>query len=115
MAAEERSRQDKVKRNKLSCVAVYCGARDGKKISVYGAVAEGNDDSLASRLTMISLYALLFNYAELGHCLADNGVDVVYGGSRFGIMGKMADAVLAKGGNLTGIIPKFFTGKGISV
>ena len=47
---------------------------------------------------------------ELGGYLASKKIAVVYGGSRFGIMGKMADSVLASGGKLTGIIPKFFTG-----
>lgn len=48
--------------------------------------------------------------AELGQCLAARGVAVVYGGGDFGLMGKMAHAVLDSGGDLTGIIPKFFTG-----
>lgn len=34
---------------------------------------------------------------------------MVYGGSRFGCLGKMADAVVAGGGKLTGILPPFFT------
>ena len=36
---------------------------------------------------------------------------MVYGGSRFGCLGKMADAVVAGGGKLTGILPPFFTGE----
>ena len=35
---------------------------------------------------------------------------MVYGGSRFGLMGKMADSLIQEGGKITGIIPKFFTG-----
>ncbi len=34
---------------------------------------------------------------------------VVYGGSKFGLLGKMAEAVLSNGGSITGIIPEFFT------
>lgn len=49
-------------------------------------------------------------FPELGTCLASKKISVVYGGGRFGIMGKMADSVLAHQGKLTGIIPKFFTG-----
>lgn len=48
---------------------------------------------------------------ELGAHLATEGIAVVYGGSRFGCLGKMADAVVAGGGKLTGILPPFFTGE----
>lgn len=48
---------------------------------------------------------------ELGAHLAAEGIAVVYGGSRFGCLGKMADAVVAGGGKLTGILPPFFTGE----
>ena len=48
--------------------------------------------------------------AELGEYLAERRIAVVYGGGLFGMMGKMAHGVLDKGGDLTGIIPKFFTG-----
>lgn len=34
-------------------------------------------------------------------------VDVVYGGGSSGLMGKLADAVLAHGGKIKGIMPKF--------
>ena len=47
---------------------------------------------------------------ELGAYLAGQGVDVVYGGGNYGVMGKMAEGVLQNGGKLTGYIPKFFTG-----
>lgn len=49
-------------------------------------------------------------FAELGEYLASQHIAVVYGGGGYGVMGKMAGGVLAKGGDLTGIIPKFFTG-----
>lgn len=48
---------------------------------------------------------------ELGACLARKGIEVVFGGGRFGVMGKMADSLLQNGGKITGIIPKFFTGE----
>jgi uncharacterized protein (TIGR00730 family) len=35
------------------------------------------------------------------------GIDVVYGGGAVGLMGKLADTVLAHGGRIKGIIPKF--------
>ena len=42
---------------------------------------------------------------------------VVFGGSAFGLLGTLADAVLEGGGQLTGIIPEFFTREcdGVSV
>ncbi|MFJ5566596.1 LOG family protein [Lysinibacillus xylanilyticus] len=43
--------------------------------------------------------------AELGTVLAQNGHGVVYGGSETGLMGKVADAVLAAGGEVIGVMP----------
>lgn len=42
---------------------------------------------------------------ELGARLAAAGIGLVYGGGRVGLMGLLADAVLAAGGEVTGIIP----------
>ena len=42
---------------------------------------------------------------ELGTRLAAAGVGLVYGGGRVGLMGLLADAVLAGGGEVIGIIP----------
>ncbi len=46
---------------------------------------------------------------RLGKCLADAGLTVVYGGGSHGLMGAMADAALAAGGQVHGIIPEFLT------
>jgi uncharacterized protein (TIGR00730 family) len=43
--------------------------------------------------------------SELGRALAGAGIGVVYGGGRVGLMGLLADAALAAGGAVTGIIP----------
>jgi hypothetical protein len=43
--------------------------------------------------------------AKLGQILAKEGVDLVYGGGRVGLMGVIADATLAAGGRVVGIIP----------
>jgi len=43
--------------------------------------------------------------SELGARLAGTGIGLVYGGGRVGLMGLLADAVLAAGGDVTGIIP----------
>jgi len=42
---------------------------------------------------------------ELGRAAAEQGIDIVYGGGRVGLMGLLADAALAAGGRVTGIIP----------
>lgn len=43
---------------------------------------------------------------ELGEILAKCGVEVIYGGGRVGLMGIVADAALAAGGRVTGVIPE---------
>jgi len=42
----------------------------------------------------------------LGAVLARRGLGLVYGGAKVGLMGVVADAVLAGGGEVTGVIPK---------
>ena len=41
----------------------------------------------------------------LGSELAKRGIKLVYGGGRVGLMGEVADAALAAGGHVTGVIP----------
>jgi uncharacterized protein (TIGR00730 family) len=43
--------------------------------------------------------------AALGRELARRGTGVVYGGGAIGLMGVVADAVMADGGEVTGVIP----------
>lgn len=43
---------------------------------------------------------------ELGHIMAVHGIELIYGGGNKGIMGAVANAVLEKGGRVTGIIPQ---------
>ena len=43
----------------------------------------------------------------LGHYLAMNGVDLVYGGGNVGLMGVVADAFLEKGAQVYGVIPEY--------
>ncbi|MGW0658352.1 LOG family protein [Streptodolium elevatio] len=43
---------------------------------------------------------------DLGRSLARAGVGVVYGGAHVGLMGAMADAALAEGGEVVGVIPR---------
>jgi uncharacterized protein (TIGR00730 family) len=43
---------------------------------------------------------------QLGAALAGHGIRLVYGGGRIGLMGQVADAVLAGGGQVIGVIPE---------
>jgi len=44
---------------------------------------------------------------DIGSSLVDQGYEVIYGGGSIGLMGALADSVLAKGGKITGVIPQF--------
>ena len=44
--------------------------------------------------------------ASMGRLLAGEGIGVVYGGGQVGLMGVLADAVLAEGGEIAGVIPR---------
>lgn len=43
---------------------------------------------------------------QFGRLMADHGSQLVYGGGRVGLMGLLADTVLAAGGRVIGIIPE---------
>lgn len=43
---------------------------------------------------------------ETGATLARQGIALVYGGGRVGLMGVLADAALNAGGNVIGVIPR---------
>jgi len=51
---------------------------------------------------------------SLGARMAEEGIDLVYGGGSVGLMGVLADAVLAGGGKVTGVIPDFLSTKEIA-
>ncbi len=42
---------------------------------------------------------------EVGEIIAKSGMGLVYGGASIGLMGKVADAALVNGGQVTGVIP----------
>jgi len=63
-------------------VVVYCGANVGNN-PAYKAAAE-----------------------EVGRTLAEQGIGLVYGGGGVGLMGVVADAALAAGGEVIGVIPE---------
>lgn len=63
-------------------VAVYCGARCGDDPAFTAAAR------------------------TLGRLIAEDGVVLVYGGGHVGLMGVLADAALAAGGRVVGVIPQ---------
>ena len=45
---------------------------------------------------------------ELGNWIGSNGHTLIYGGSKIGLMGILADGVLEAGGKVIGVEPRFF-------
>jgi len=43
---------------------------------------------------------------RVGEWMAENNLGIIYGGGKVGLMGIVADASLAKGGNVIGVIPE---------
>lgn len=64
-------------------VCIFCGSSDGYR-AAYAKSAH-----------------------NIGALLGEAGIDIVYGGGKTGLMGKVADAALAAGGRVTGVIPTF--------
>jgi hypothetical protein len=50
----------------------------------------------------------------LGETMAGRGIDLVYGGASVGLMGAVADAALAKGGHVIGVMPQALVDKEIA-
>jgi len=71
-------------------VAVYCGS------------ADGNDP------------AYLAEARALGAAIAVAGLGLVYGGANAGLMGAVADAALAGGAEVIGVLPDVLAGKEIA-
>jgi uncharacterized protein (TIGR00730 family) len=71
--------------SEIFTVAVFCGAQPGHD-PAFRAAAEA-----------------------LGAGLAHRNMRLVYGGGRVGLMGAVADATLAAGGTVIGVIPEFLT------
>jgi uncharacterized protein (TIGR00730 family) len=64
------------------------------KLCVYCGSNAGNDPKYAEAAV------------ALGQRIAAEGMGMVYGGGKVGLMGIVADAVLAAGGEVTGVIPE---------
>ncbi|MDB6121400.1 MAG: yvdD [Pedosphaera sp.] len=71
-------------------ICVYCGSNSGAN-PAYETVAE-----------------------QMGTVLAKRGIELVYGGGRVGLMGTVANATLAAGGNVIGIIPESLMAKEVA-
>ena len=50
----------------------------------------------------------------LGREMVDRGLDLVYGGASIGVMGAVADAVLERGGEAIGVIPRSLATKEVA-
>lgn len=48
---------------------------------------------------------------QLGKILAEKGITIIYGAGNVGLMGVLADATLAAGGKVEGIIPYFLSNR----
>ena len=48
---------------------------------------------------------------QLGLLLVERGIELVYGGGNIGLMGVLADTILARGGRAIGVIPESLMGK----
>jgi uncharacterized protein (TIGR00730 family) len=51
---------------------------------------------------------------ELGWLLAERAIELVYGGGNLGLMGRIADACLSRGGRVIGVIPRALVEKEIA-
>ncbi len=54
--------------------------------------------------------AFLATARDVGAELARWGISIIYGGGRLGLMGALADAALAEGGEVIGVIPEALVG-----
>jgi uncharacterized protein (TIGR00730 family) len=50
----------------------------------------------------------------VGRLLCERNIELVYGGGRVGLMGAVADACLAAGGRVTGVIPQLLVDKEVA-
>ena len=74
----------------MKSICVYCGS-SGRVDSVFKQAAEA-----------------------LGAILAGAGLRLVYGGGHVGLMGIVADSVMAQGGEVTGVIPSHIADKEVA-
>lgn len=68
--------------SKINSICVFCGSKSGSDPQYHESAQ------------------------ELGRLLAERNITLVYGGGSVGLMGIIADAVLAAGGKVIGVIPR---------
>ena len=73
-----------------------------KRITVFCGSSFGTDDIFRSQAT------------ALGKMLAQQKIELVYGGAKVGLMGAVADGVLSGGGSVIGVLPHFLQSKEIA-
>lgn len=86
----------------MSETAVSSTPPDQRCVAVYCASGRGNSPSFE------------VHARALGTCIAAFGVGLVYGGAHVGLMGEVANAALAKGGNVYGYLPEAMQAAGIA-
>ena len=74
----------------IRSLCVFCGSSVGSKPAFIGAAI------------------------SLGKTLAENGIRLVYGGGRVGLMGAIADAALNAGGEVIGVIPEHLVAREVA-
>jgi uncharacterized protein (TIGR00730 family) len=74
----------------MESICIFCGSSTGNR-SIYQEAAQA-----------------------MGEAIARRGLSLIYGGGNVGLMGMVADAALAAGGEATGVIPKFLVDKEIA-
>lgn len=72
-------------------------------ITVYLGANEGNDPSIAE------------SARELGVWIGKSGNNLVYGGSKVGLMGILAESALDAGAQVTGVEPQFFIDQAVQL
>lgn len=72
-------------------------------ITVYLGANEGNDPSIAE------------SARELGAWIGKSGNNLVYGGSKVGLMGILAESALDAGAQVTGVEPQFFIDQAVQL
>lgn len=70
-----------------------------ESLAVFTASAHGNDPATVTYVR------------DFGTALGERGITVVYGGACVGLMGTVADAALAAGGKVVGVIPEHLVGR----
>jgi uncharacterized protein (TIGR00730 family) len=78
------------------------GGRTVRSICVFCGSRPGIDPAFATAA------------AALGTAIARRGMTLVYGGAKVGLMGVLANAALAEGGHVVGVIPKGLVSKEIA-